>query len=105
MPKKRGNEMRRNDEKEKSKKERKEKQRKGKERKKQFVGKKRERKGKEKRKGKGKREDFPELRRLKLNGPSTKVGTRSAIYVWTPKTWSFYKLRKVGIFILGLLLV
>ena len=33
-----------------------------------------------------------------LDGPSTKVGTRSAIYVWTPKTWSFYKLYKVGNF-------
>ena len=49
-------------------------------------------KGKGKRKGrrKGKMEDFPAL-----NGPSTKVGTRSAIYLWTPKTWSFNKLYKV----------
>ena len=48
-------------------------------------------------KGKGKREDFPVLRRSKLDDPSTKVGTRSAIYVWTPKTWSFDKLHKVEI--------
>ena len=49
-------------------------------------------KGKGKRKGrrKGKREDFPAL-----NGPSTKVGTRSAMYLWTPNTWSFNKRYKV----------
>ena len=46
-------------------------------------------------KGKGKMEDFPALRLSKLDGPSTKVGTRSAIYLWTPKTWSFDKLHKV----------
>ena len=38
------------------------------------------------------------LRRSKLDGLSTKVSTRSAIYVWTPKTWSFHKLHKVGNF-------
>ena len=38
------------------------------------------------------------LRRLKLDGPSTKVVTSSAIYVWTQKTWSFDKLHKVGDF-------
>ena len=38
-------------------------------------------------------EDFPTL-----DGPSTKVGTRNTIYVWTPKTWSFDKLYKVGNF-------
>ena len=37
------------------------------------------------------------LRRSKLDGPSTKVGTHSAIYVWTQKTWSFDKLHKVGV--------
>ena len=56
---------------------RKEKQ-KGKKRKKKRV----RRKGKEKRK----MEDFPALRRSELDGPSTKVGTRNAICVWTPKT-------------------
>ena len=45
--------------------------------------------------GKGKKEDFPALRWSKLDGPSTKVGTRNAIYVWTPKTRSFDKLHKV----------
>ena len=43
-------------------------------------------------------EDFLALRRSKLDGPSTKVGTRSAIYVWIPKTRSFDKLHKVGDF-------
>ena len=38
------------------------------------------------------------LRWSKLDGPSTKVGTRNAIYVWTPKSWSFNKLHKVGDF-------
>ena len=62
----------------------------------------RERKKKERKKRKGekkkKREDFPALQRSKLDGPGTKVFTRSAIYVWTPKTWSFDKLHKVGDF-------
>ena len=55
-------------------------------------------KGKGKERRKGKREDFPALRRSKLDGPSTKVVTSNAIYVWTPKTWSFDKLHKVGDF-------
>ena len=38
---------------------------------------------KRKGKGKGKMEDFPALRRSKLEGLSTKVGTRSVIYVDT----------------------
>ena len=56
-----------------------------------------------KEKGKGKemrereREDFSALRRLRLGGPCTNVGTRIAICVWTPKTWCFDKLYKVGI--------
>ena len=29
------------------------------------------------------------------DGPSTKVVTSSAIYVWKPKAWSFDKLHKV----------
>ena len=55
---------------------------------------------KERRKGreKGKMEDFPTLRRSKLDSPSTKIGTRSLIYVWTPKTWRFDELHKVGDF-------
>ena len=53
---------------------------------------------KRKGKGKGKREDFSALRRLNLDGPNTKVGTCSTIYMWTPRTWSFDKLHKVGNF-------
>ena len=51
-----------------------------------------EKKKERKRKGKKrkKREDFPALRRSKLDSPSTKVDT-----VWIPKTWSFDKLYKV----------
>ena len=59
--------------------------------------KKKKKKEKKKGKGKGKREDFLALRRSKLDGLSTKVGTHSTIYVWTPKTWSFDKLHKVGV--------
>ena len=59
----------------------------------------------ERRKGKGKgkerrereREDFRALQQSRFDGPSTKVGTHSAIYVWTPKTWSFDKRHKVGV--------
>ena len=40
-------------------------------------------------------EDFSELHQSKLDSPSTKVVTRSAIYVWIPKTWSFDKLHNV----------
>ena len=43
-------------------------------------------------------EDFLALRRSKLDGPSTNVGICNMIYVWIPKTWSFYKLHKVGDF-------
>ena len=57
---------------------------------------KKKRKGKERRKGR--MEDFPALRWSKLDGPSTKVVIRNTIYVWTPKTWSFDKLHKVGDF-------
>ena len=44
-------------------------------------------------------DDFPTLRRSKFDCPSTKVGTRNAIYVWTPKSWSFDKLHNVGDFL------
>ena len=80
------------------------------ERKKERKGTKRIRRGrkgkvkerrKEKGKGKERRErekkDFPVLRRSRLDSLSTKVGTRSAIYMWTPKTWSLDKLHKVGV--------
>ena len=84
----------------KEKKERSKKKRIRKGKKKEFIERegKEKRKGKRKGKGKGKREDFPVLRWSKLDGPSTKVGTRRAIYVWTPKNWSFDKLHKVGDF-------
>ena len=74
---------------------------KGKKRKKETkrkrVRRKQKEKGKERRKEKGKgkerrereREDFPALRRSRLDGPSTKVGTHNAIYVWTPKNLEF----------------
>ena len=42
--------------------------------------------------------DFFALRRSKLDSLSTKVVTRSLIYVWIPKIWSFDKLYKVGNF-------
>ena len=70
----------------------------------EFVEREMERKGREKRKRKRKgkerkkREEFLALRLSKLDGPSTKVGARSATYVWTPKTWNFDKLHKVGTF-------
>ena len=57
---------------------------KGKKRKKGTEEKEREsvrREERKERKGKREREDFPELRWSRLDGPSTKVGTRSAIYV------------------------
>ena len=60
----------------------------------------------DKKKEKRKREDFLAFRRSKLDGLSTKVGPRIAIYVWIPKTWSFDKLQEVGVsLLLGLLLV
>ena len=53
-----------------------------------------------------KMKDFLVLRRSKLDSLSTKVGARSAIYVWTLKTWSFDKFHKVEnfpiLFIFGL---
>ena len=96
MPKKkrirRGNEMRRErkakreqrkNKKNAYKEERKKKKTKGKE--KEFVEKERRNGKKKKRKGKIEREDFPALRRSKLDDPSTKVSACSAIYVWPPK--------------------
>ena len=57
-----------------------------------------ERKGRKKRRRKGKRKVFPGFERLTFESSSTKVGARSGIYVWTPKSWSFDKLQKVGYF-------
>ena len=56
-----------------------------------------------KEKGKGKemrereRKNFPAFGRSKFDSSRTKVGARSAIYVWTPKSWSFDKLHKIGV--------
>ena len=74
----------------------KEKEKEKKKRKKERV--RREKRGREKKGIKRKMEDFLALQRSKLDGPSIKVGTRIAIYMWTPKTWSFDKLHKVGDF-------
>ena len=58
---------------------------------KQFV----ERKGRKMRKEEREREDFPAFWRSKFDSPKIKVGARNAIYMWTPKSWSFDKLQKV----------
>ena len=44
------------------------------------------------------RKDFPGFRWSTFDSSSTKVGARSGIYVWTPKSWSFDKLQEVGYF-------
>ena len=44
------------------------------------------------------KEDFPAFWRSKFDSPKIKVGARSVIYVWTPKSWSFDKLHEVGYF-------
>ena len=85
--------MRKEKKKKKRKKERKERE-KGKKKGKQFV----ERKGRKIRKEEGERKDFLAFGRSKFNGSRIKVGARSAIYVWTPKSWSFDKLQNVGYF-------
>ena len=72
---------------------RKEKERKRGKRGKRFL----ERKGR-KRRRKGKRNIFPGFGRSMFESSRTKVGTRSGSYVWTPKSWSFDKLQKVGYF-------
>ena len=48
--------------------------------------------------GKGRGRIFPGFGRSTFESSRTKVGTRSGIYVWTPKSWSFDKLQKVGYF-------
>ena len=72
---------------------RKEKERKRGKRGKRFL----ERKGR-KRRRKEKRKIFPGFGRSTFESSRTKVGTRSGIYVWKPKSWSFDKLQKVGYF-------
>ena len=61
---------------------------------KEFV----ERKGRKIRKKEKEKEDFPAFRRSTFDSSSTKVGARSGIYVWTPRSWSFDKLQEVGYF-------
>ena len=43
------------------------------------------------------RMNFSAFGRSKFDSSGIKVGARSAIYVWTPKSWSFDKLREVGV--------
>ena len=57
-----------------------------------------ERKGRKRRKKKREKEDFPAFGRSRLDSSRTKVGARSGIYMWTPKSWSFDKLQEVGYF-------
>ena len=57
-----------------------------------------ERKERKMRKKEREKEDFPGFGRLTFDSSSTKVGARSGIYVWTPKSWSFDKLQDVGYF-------
>ena len=70
---------------------------------KQKGKKRREGEKENKKKGKGerrkrKREDFPAFGRSKFDSSRTKVGARSALYVWTPKSWSFDNFHMVGYF-------
>ena len=57
-----------------------------------------ERKGRKRRKKEREKEDFPAFGWSKFDSSRTKVGARSGIYVWTPKSWSFDKLQEVGYF-------
>ena len=57
-----------------------------------------ERKWRKRRKEEREKEDFPGFGRSTFESSRTKVGTRSGIYVGTPKSWSFDKLQKVGYF-------
>ena len=71
---------------------------------KEFVEEEKE-KGEKRRKEKGKgkerrergRKKFPAFGRSKFDSSRTKVSARSAIYVWTPKSWSFDKLHEVEV--------
>ena len=69
---------------------RKRKEKKGTKRK-EFV----ERKGRKKRKKEREKEDFSGFGRSTFDSSRIKVGARSGIYVWTPKSWSFDKLQEV----------
>ena len=64
------------------------------EKEKQFV----DRKEGKRRKKEREKEDFPVFEGSKFDGSRIKVGARSAVYVWTPKSWSFDKLQNVGYF-------
>ena len=75
-------------------KEKKERRKENREKEKQFVGRK---KGKGERR-KRERENFPAFGRSKFDSSRTKVGARSALYVWTPKSWSFDNFHEVGYF-------
>ena len=55
-------------------------------------------KRRKRRKEEREKEDFQGFGRSTFESSRTKVGTRSGIYVWTPKSWSFDKLQKVGYF-------
>ena len=61
---------------------------------KQFVGRK---KGKLERRKK-EREYFPAFELSKFDSLRYKVGARSVLYVWTPKSWSFDNFHEVGYF-------
>ena len=61
---------------------------------KQFV----ERKEEKMRRKKRERENFPAFWRSKFDSSRTKVGAHSALYVWTPKSWSFDNFHEVGYF-------
>ena len=73
------------------------KERKTKQNKKEKERVRRERKGEKRRKREKENGGYPGDPTIEAR-PTTKVGTRSAIYVWIPKTWSFNKLHKVGDF-------
>ena len=61
---------------------------------KEFIGRK---KGKGERR-KRKMEDFLAFGQSKFDSSRTKVGARSALYMWTPKSWSFDNFHEVGYF-------
>ena len=85
--------MRKSKEKQKGKKRRKG-RKENKEKEKQFV----ERKEGKRRKKKKERENFPAFGRSKFDSLRTKVGAHNALYVWTPKSWSFDNFHEVGYF-------
>ena len=78
--------------KEKAKRKEKKEREKRKQRERKTVRREEEMKRRKKEKGKGK------ISRLSGGRSSrTKVGARSVIYVWTPKSWSFDKIREVSV--------